>query len=213
MRITTKLVIEIESGVLLAREFYEYDGPVERACGGDALAGQKQQAATNNAQLSGEQASLANQEAGTYTPFFSNIAKNGLSFMPQLEDYSKGTVAQSFAPAQAAQQRSLAGFGDTLPSGFKQQQETNLDAQEGSAFDQNQVQNLLMNQQAKTQAASALNPAQFFSGATGANQSILGAAPVNSGGVGNFLGGALSGALNNVSYTGGSGGTAGAWTL
>lgn len=136
--------------------------------------------------------------AGTYLPFFSNIAKNGLSFMPQLQDYSSGTLAQSFAPAKAAQARSLAGFGDALPSGFKQQSQDNLNASEGQAFDQNQVQNLLMNQQAKTSAASALNPAQFFSGASGSNSSILSAPPLQSGGIGNWLGGALSGAISGA---------------
>lgn len=132
--------------------------------------------------------------------------------MPQLQDYSSGTLAQSFAPQKAAQQRQLAGFGDALPDGFKQQQETNMDAAEGSAFDQNQTQNLLLNQQAKTQAASALNPAQYFSGASGDNQSILGAQPLNSGGLGNWFGGALSGAINGASKNLSFGST-GAWTL
>jgi hypothetical protein len=145
-------------------------------------------------------------------PFLTDTVKNGLSFMPQLQDYSSGTLAQSFAPQKAAQQRQLAGFGDTLPDGFKQQQETNMEANEGQAFDQNQVQNLMTNQAAKTQAASMLNPQGYFSGATAGNQSILGAQPLNSGGVGNWFGGALSGILNtagkNLSV-----GSGGAWSL
>lgn len=141
-------------------------------------------------------------------PFLSSTLENGLPFMPSLEDYSKGTIASSFAPAQASLNRQLAGEGSVLPSGFAEQAHTNLDAAEGGAFDSSQVNNLLLNQQAKTQAASMLNPSQYFTGATGANSSILSAPPVNSGGVGNFLGGALSGALNNVSV-----GSGGAWTL
>lgn len=198
MKITTKLVINIETGATIAHEWYEYDGPIAKLCGGDALSDAKLQAAKSQGQLAQEQGALANQAAGTFMPFFSDLAKNGLSFMPQLEDYSSGTLAKSFAPARAAQARQLAGFGDTLPSGFKQQQQTNLNAQEGQAFDQNQVQNLMMNQQAKEGAAQQLNPAAFFSGASGSNGSILGAGPVNSGGVGNWLGGALSGVLQGA---------------
>lgn len=131
-------------------------------------------------------------------PFLSNLVQNGLPFMPQLQDYSSGTTAQSFAPAQASLNRSLAGEGSTLPSGFAEQAHNNLNAQEGQAFDQNQVQNLMLNQQAKTQAASMLNPAQYFSGASGSNSSILSAPPVQSGGIGNWLGGALSGAISGA---------------
>lgn len=208
MKITTKLIVDIETGTVLARDWYEYEGPIAKLCGGDALSGDKEAAAKSQAELASTQAALANKTAGTYIPFFSDLAKNGLDFMPQLEDYSKGTIAQSFAPAKAQQARQLAGFGDTLPDGFKQQSQDNLNASEGQAFDQNQVQNLEMNQAAKTSAASALNPGQFFSGATAGNQSILGAQPVNSGGVGNFIGGAVSGVLNNAKVS-----SNGAWTL
>lgn len=208
MKITTRLIVDIETGAVLARECYEYHGPIERACGGDALAGQKEQAATNQAQLSAEQAALANKAAAVNIPFFSNIAQNGLSFMPQLQDYSNGQLAQQYAPVKAGEQRQLAGEGSTLPSGFAQQQMENINEGQANAFDNQQTQNLLLNQQAKTQAASALNPAQYFSGAGSANQSILGAQPLNSGGVGNFLGGAAAGILNKASVN-----SAGAWTL
>lgn len=208
MKITTKLVIDIETGATIAHEWYEYDGPIAKLCGGDALTNQKQQAATSQAQLSAEEGDLAKKAAAIQYPFLKNLTENGLPFMPQLEDYSSGTIAKSFAPAKAAQARSLAGYGDTLPSGFRQQSQDNLNASEGEAFDQNQVQNLMLNQQAKTSAASMLNPAQYFTGASGANGSILSAPPLQSGGIGNFLGGALSGALNNVSV-----GAKGAWSL
>lgn len=136
-------------------------------------------------------------------PFWMNRLKNGLPFMNQLTDYTGGTLAKSFAPIRAGVNRNLAGFGDTLPSGFKEQTMTNLGAEEGQAFDQNQVQALMANDQAKLGAAASLNP---FQPAQIANQSgggILSAPPVQSGGFGNFLGGAVSGLINATGQAGG----------
>ena len=122
--------------------------------------------------------------------------------MPQLLDYSSGAVAQSYAPAQAALNRSMAGFGSNLPSGFATQSQTDLDSQEANAQDTNTINALQQNQQAKTGAAAALNPLGYYTGSTGANQSVLGAPAVNSGGVGNFVGGLVSGLANNVGISG-----------
>lgn len=132
------------------------------------------------------------------TPFWTNQIQNGLPFFNQLVDYSGGTLAKSFQPAQAQLNRRLAGFGDTLPSGMGEQLQTNLGAEEGEAFDQNMVSNLMMNQQAKERAAMALSPMAPAAAATGAGGSVLGAPPVNAGGIGNFLGGAVSGLFNNA---------------
>jgi hypothetical protein len=147
-------------------------------------------------------AAAAAQNQSVVNPFETNILQNGLPYLPQLLDYSSGTVAQSYAPAQGNLNRSLAGFGSNLPSGFATQSQTDLDSQEANAQDTNTINALQQNQNAKTNAATALNPLGYYTGSTGANSSVLSAPPVNSGGVGNFIGGLASGLVNNASVSG-----------
>lgn len=202
-KIHTKTVFDIETGKLLEDRFYEYDGPVAFCCGGDALASQKQEEANQQVQMNSQMMDLFKQYSSQTNPFWMNQLQQGLPFFNALTDYNKGTTAQAFAPAQAGLNRSLAGLGETLPSGMAEQAHTNLNAQEGQAFDQNMVNNLMENQQAKERAAGNLNPFQPAQVASGSAQSVLGAPPVNPGGFGNFLGGAVSG-LFNASQAGGS---------
>lgn len=123
--------------------------------------------------------------------------------MPQMLDYSGGTLAKSEAPQRAAMNRNLSGFGDTLPSGFKTQTQTDFDTKEGGLFDQNVLSALQQNEATKENAAAQLNPLGFYTGSTGANSSVLSAPPVQSGGIGNFLGGAASGLINAAGQAGG----------
>jgi hypothetical protein len=175
-------------------------------CGGDALAPQKQQEANSQVALNDQLTSMFKTYASASNPFWLNQLKNGLPFMSQLTDYTGGTLAKSFAPVRAQVNRNLSGFGDTLPSGFKEQTNTNLGAEEGQAFDQNMVQALMANQQAKERAAGALNPLAAASTASGTAGSVLSAPAVNGGGIGNFLGGAVSSLLQGA----GAGATAAA---
>lgn len=208
MRISTKVIIDVETGEILERESYEYDGPLIFLCGGDALAGQKETEANQQVQMNQQMMDMMNQYSAQTNPFWMSQLQNGLPFFNQLTDYSKGTVGQSFVAPRAALNRSLAGMGSTLPSGMAEQANTNLDAAEGSAFDQNMVSNLMANQNAKLQAAASLNPFQPAQIGSQAASSVLSAPPVNPGGIGNFLGGAVSGLLNNVSAGGQLGGMA-----
>lgn len=211
MWITTKVVIDVESGEVLERESYEYFGPIDRACGGDSLAKQKQAAADAQAQSAKTMSDIAASRNAVQQPFEENLVRHGLDYMPQLMDYSSGVLAKAEAPERAAMNRNLAGFGDTLPSGFKTQTQTDFNTKEGGLFDQNVVNALQQNEAAKENAAAQLNPLGYYSGASGANNSVLSAPPVQSGGVGNFLGGAASGLLNAAA--GSAKGLSSLWTL
>jgi hypothetical protein len=203
------MVIDLESGQVLAHEWYSYDGPIEEACGGDALAGAKQQAAKEQADAAAQQAAIAKQRNDVQQPFETNLVNHGLPYLPQLLDYSNGTLAKAYSPMRATMNRNLAGFGDTLPSGFKTQTQTDFNSNEANAFDQNTINALQQNEATKENAAAQLNPLGFYGGSNSANQSILSAPAVQSGGVGNFLGGMASGLISAAGNAGGKGGFAG----
>jgi hypothetical protein len=203
MRITTKIVLDIERGRILAHDWYDYDGPVEKCCGGSAIAPQQEQAATQSVQEQQELMQMLQQYSGASTPFWMNQLQNGLPFMNNLQNFSSGTLAQSFQPAQASLNRSLAGLGQTMPSGMAQQLQTDLGAQEGEAFDANTVQNLEANYGAKEQAATALSPFAPAAAATSAGSSVSSAQPVQTSGIGNIIGGAVSGLFNGAGAAGG----------
>jgi hypothetical protein len=151
--------------------------------------------------------SMLQQFNAQSTPFWTNQLQNGLPFMNNLQNFSSGTLAQSFQPAQASLNRSLSGLGSTLPSGMAAQLQTDLGAQEGEAFDQNTVANLMANQQAKTQAATALSPFAPAAAATSAGGSVLSAPPVQSSGIGNIIGGAVSGLFQGAGTAAAGGST------
>src|SRR5258708_6441408 len=175
-------------------------------CGGDALADQKKKEAQSQADLNDQLTKQFQEFSSVSNPFWENRLKSGLPFMNQLTDYNNGTLARSFAPARAAMNRNLAGFGDTLPSGFKAGMQTQFDEGEGQAFDQNMVNSLMMNDQAKTQAAGALNPLAPASVGSGAASSVLSAPPVQSGGFGNFVGGLANGFVQGLGKGAGAAG-------
>lgn len=201
MREHTKTVIDIETDRVIEDHWVEYDGPVELACGGDALASQKQTAA--NQQIANQTAltKIATSNNAAVQPFETNLLNNGLPYMSQLTNYNNGILAKSYAPAKAALNRQLAGEGDTLPSGFATQARSDINSNEADAFDQNVVSALQQNQNAKQGAAAQLNPLGYYTGATGAGQSVTSAPPVQTGGVGNVLGGAVAGLLANPNTT------------
>lgn len=203
MKISTRVVIDIESGHVLAREGYLYEGPVDFFCGGDSLAPQKQAAANAQAEAAKQQAAIAKQRNDAQQPFEMDRLKNGLPYLPQLLDYSSGTLAKAYAPRRASLNRNLQGFGDILPSGFKTQTMTDFNSNEANAFDQNVINGLQQNEATKENAAAQLNPLGYYQTSNGANSSILSAPPVQSGGIGNFLGGMASGLIGAAGDAGG----------
>lgn len=199
MRISTKIVLDVESGVVIARESYEYDGPVAKCCGGDSLANQKKQAAQSEIDLNNALQAGYTQRNNAQTPFLMDRMANGLPYFNDLIDYKSGTLARAAAPERASLLRNLAGFGDTLPSGFKEGEIGDFNANLARGFDDQIVQALNANEATKENAANMLNPLGYAAGATGAGGSVLSAPPVYSGGFGNFVGGLASGLVKNAS--------------
>lgn len=141
---------------------------------------------------------------GQITPFATSRMKSGLPFFNSMMDYSSGTNAQAFQPAYGALNRRLASMGP-MPSGFRTQAFTDLDAQKARSYDEQLRNNLLMNEAAKTQGAGMLmseqdrmNPLGWTNAATQGNQVVMGtpASP----GVGGMLGGAFMGGLSRMPF-------------
>lgn len=208
--ISTKVIIDIESLAVLHRESYEYSGPVDRLCGGDALAQSKKDAAAQALQSQKDLTKIATDRNAVQQPFETNLVKNGLDYLPQLLDYNNGTVAQSFKPAEADLNRRISSGGSALPDGFATQSRTDLESNKAKAFDQTRVAALQSNEQAKEGAAAQLNPLGYYGSAGSSGSSVLTAPPVQSSGLSNIFGGALAGLLGNPSTSFGSGS---AWSL
>ena len=176
--------------------------------GGGPSAEQKR-AADSQANLSNQMGAAA-QRAQAFTeaqqakvnPFYQSRMENGLPYMNALTDAQGGITAQGFAPARAQLMRQL-GSQQGLPSGFRDQAMSDLNEQQGQAFSQNLMGALAANEQAKQAGASGLlgqaqisNPMGYYSGAAGANQSIMGA-PLQRPGIAGVLGG-LAGGLSSA---------------
>lgn len=128
-----------------------------------------------------KQSALGDTNAGRYNaiygdvaPFYTNEMNNGLPFFNNLTDYSSGTVAQAYAPQEAALNRSLAKTG-YLPSGFATAARSDLASRKAQTFNQMLQNALYANYQAKQQGAQGLtglaqvyNPLPFYGGSTSA---------------------------------------------
>lgn len=198
MRINTKVVVDMETLEVIERHSYEYAGPVDRACGGDALAPQKKAEANSQVALNNALQQGYTERNNAQTPFLLNRMNNGLPYFNDLIDFNKGTLARSAAPERASLLRNLSGFGDTLPSGFKTQALGDFNANLARGFDDQLVQALNSNEATKENAANMLNPLGYATGASGAAGSVLSAPSVNSGGFGNFVGGLAQGAVQGL---------------
>jgi hypothetical protein len=153
--------------------------------GGGPSGTQKAGAAQNlqNAQQEGALASSAAQQFNKYGQaaggFYGNEMQNGLPFFGSLQDFNTGTTAQAFNPAKANFLRSASSRG-ALPSGFKAAGMNDIQQGQAQTFDQNTVNNLMLQQQAKQQGAAGtagiaqmFNPAAFYGGSTSAGQSVM----------------------------------------
>jgi hypothetical protein len=159
-------------------------------CGGPS--NNQKQAQQQQENLSNTMSGIFKQNQAVVNPFATNLVNNGLPFMGALEDQTGGTLAQSYKPAYAQLARNTAAMGP-LPSGFATQAKTDLMGNQAQAFDQQQIQNLLLNQQAKQQGAQMLNPLGFGTSAQQGYSSVMNA-PVQPNPLGSILGGALGGA-------------------
>ena len=167
-------------------------------------AAQAQADATNqSAQTSRDMLGIYKNQYAKIDPFATNRLNNGLPFYKALTDYNNGTTAQAFQPAYAALNRRLSSTG-AMPSGFGLQARTDLDAQRARAFDSGQVNNMMLNETAKNNAAAMLTGQQQLSNPLGwtgqtmqGNQSIMNA-PLASPGIGGLIGGLAGGALSAI---------------
>lgn len=210
MRITTKATYDMATGDLLEWEGYEYEGPVELAGGGPSseqkAAAASQAAATNQAaQTSKDMLNIYKNQYAKIEPFATSRMNNGLPFFPALTDFAKGTTAQAYAPAYSALNKRMSSMG-ALPSGFRTQALSDLDASKARSFDQNLVNNLLLNETAKNNAAAMLvNQQQLsnplgWSGAVTQGNSALMNAPLANSGLGGILGGIAGGAMSALPF-------------
>lgn len=165
---------------------------------------------TQNAQQEGQLAQsvqpqfLANaNKAGA---FYGNEMTNGLPFFGSLQDFNAGTTAQAFNPAKANFLRTASTMG-SLPSGFKAAGMNDIQNAEAGQFDQNTVNNLMAQQQAKQQGAQGvagvaqmLNPAAFYGGSTSAgNAGMQPLQPAYNPWLG-VVGGAVQGAASKIPF-------------
>jgi hypothetical protein len=187
-RVTTKVVIHIETGKVLKRKSYRYFGPWALACGGPTA--QQQSAATSTSDIDSTLANMFQTDATQTQPFYTNLLQQGLPYFNQQSQYSSSDLAQQEGQQQAALKSRLTGQGSTLPSGFASQEETDLQGQTAEAFDQNQLNLLQQQQQAKMAGAAGLNPLASASTAISGNQSIM-QAPLQNSFWSNLIGGIL----------------------
>ena len=152
---------------------------------------QEQAAASQNA-LTTQMAASGRARDAFQLPYLQSRVQGGLPFKNQFTDYGGGAVAQSFAPQKAALNRRLDAYGGSLPSGFREQALSDMGVKQAHAFDNNLIQGLMMDEEAKARAAGLANPLGFFGGAQQGNASIMNM-PVQPSPWGSILGGALGG--------------------
>jgi hypothetical protein len=128
-------------------------------------------------------------------PYFQSRLAGGLPFFNSMTDFTSGQNAQAFAPARAQILRDTSRYGTNMPSGYRDSLLAGLDANRARGFDQGLMQNLMLQETAKNNAAQGImgqqqlaNPLGWAGAQGSANQSIM-QAPLSSPGIGGILGG------------------------
>lgn len=141
------------------------------------MAGIYAPAATAESKLTGDLSGAFEKGQSLTEPFYSNLLENGLPYFGAESDYSSSGIGKQFNAAKARLDSSLAGSGSNLPSGYKDQLESDLSTNFGEAFDQNMQQLLQQQTAAKMAGEQGLSPLGFASTAAGANSGLLNAGP------------------------------------
>jgi hypothetical protein len=168
----------------------------------DAAASQAR--ATDQAsRTSADMLNVYKSQLGKIDPFATSRLNNGLPYYKALTDFSSGTNAKAYAPAYAALNRRFSSMG-AMPSGFRTQALSDLDAARARDFDSSLVNNLNLNETAKNNAAAMLTGQQQLANPLGwtgqtmqGNSSIMNA-PLASPGIGGLIGGIAGGALSAI---------------
>jgi hypothetical protein len=215
MWVNTQVTWDIETGDILERHGFHYDGPILRCCGGPSDA-QNQATATQGA-LNTELANQYKTSAATVDPYATSLVTGGNPVFAQEEAqglpnfaaesaYGTSGVAKNINQAKATQANKFAGYGTALPSGFAASAARDLDTSGAEAFDQNQqaliaaqeqakLQGAQLQQGAQTTGAQLLNPLAVAGATTQGNATIPSLAPANSF-WGNLVSGLVQGAGN-----------------
>src|SRR5690349_9635135 len=106
-------------------------------CGGDPLENEKKQAAQSQLSLEKALTSGYTTRNNAQTPFLINRMTTGLPYFNNMIDFGAGDLARAAAPQRASLLRGLSGFGDTLPSGFKEGVLGDFNANLARGFDSN----------------------------------------------------------------------------
>lgn len=154
----------------------------------------------------GQQFQFQQAQQNKANPFYTQTMQNGLPYYANLTDSAAGTNAQAFAPAKAQLEQQLGQNANALPSGFAQQQRTDLAANQARSFDQTLTGAQGANFQAQQQGASGLlgqaqiaNPTAYSGQAVQGNSSIMNA-PLASPGLTGLLGGLTGGLASALSF-------------
>jgi hypothetical protein len=174
VKISTLVVLDMETGHVLKREWYEYTGPVEKFCGGPTS--QQNTAADQTQALSSAELQQFQTGSAVTNPFYTNMVTN-----PQ----QNPALAQQYGQQKAQLAGQNAGYGAALPSGFAAQENTDL----GEAQAKAQAGNMQAEQMA---GAQGLNPQAAAGTAVGANQSVM-QAPLGNSFWSNLIGGLIQG--------------------
>jgi hypothetical protein len=142
-------------------------------------------------------------------PFAFSRLNGGLPFSNALLDGKAGIIARSFAPAKARLNQRFASQPDS-PSGFREASMRSLDAEQARAFDDSLVNALMMDENARAEAARLItgqqqiaNSVPYYTASIAGNNSIM-QAPLQSPGLTGIIGGAVQGtgqaALNKIPF-------------
>src|SRR3972149_3924771 len=132
-------------------------------CGGPSR--QQKDAAKSQSDLSKYLVGSGKAQDAFKIPYLKSRVEGGLPFLKEYTDYSGGSLARSLAPQQAQLNSRLNRFGSALPSGFKEQTLADFDTRRGRAFDDQLLQGLLLDEEARARAAGLANPLGYLTGA------------------------------------------------
>ena len=203
MKIYTKVVWDIESMRVIESESYDYDGPVELACG--ATGGQKEIASSQQSFMNQLNADFA-QNFGAQSDIYKNLTQsltpmleagpNQQGFSPEeraaLNTSAINTTGANYRNAAQAVGGQLAGRGDDsgIESGVDQQIKGNLAGQAAGQLstEQNQI----------TQADYAQGRQNFFGAEAGLGGVASGLNPTGLAGQATSAGDAAATSANNI---------------
>jgi hypothetical protein len=234
MFISTKVVIEMETGAVIAREGYDFAGPVMFAKGDSTAKAAEQQQASFDSQLMaafqqqfGKQSAVTSYLTGKLQPMVDNPTGASATDLAAARTSSDDQFSAAYQNAQKALNAKMATSGESqLPSGVGAQLNSALLQAEAAdkATGQNTI--TMQNEQLKQQnywnavnglngVAATENPLGYANSATsgsGAVANLSSAVTASSGPTfGSIIGGLTGGAISAAGNAGGFSSLFGCW--